>query len=469
MQSFIGRKKELEVLEKEFRRESGFVVVYGRRRVGKTTLIKEFIKNKKAIYYLATEEIEAYGKKQLLNLVADFTDQAYLKNASFDNWEDVFKVLADFEPYEKKVIVIDEFQYLIQVNPAFPSIFQRIWDDILKDKNIMVILCGSLISMMTTHVLSYGSPLYGRRTSQIRLQPLKFTELMDWYPDRTFEEKVEFYSISGGVPKYFEFFENGRVTIQSIKDNVLSKSGFLYEEPLFLLRNEVREPINYFSILKAISEGNHKLSRIAGALEQKSNSLSPYLSTLSELYLIEKRVPVTEKAPEKSRKGLYFINDNFIKFWFEYVYPNRGELELDNQQLVIEKFNETFTSSFVSFIYEDICKEIFAQLCREGEIDFTPSKIGSYWNKDSSVEIDVVSVDKTNKKIFLAECKYYKDKKVDMGVYKSLVDKCKCQDFEEYEIIHGLFSKSGFEDRLVELSLNNPKLILINESSIIRN
>ncbi|TJX12914.1 ATP-binding protein [Tissierella creatinini] len=469
MQSFIGRKKELEVLEKEYRRESGFVVVYGRRRVGKTTLIKEFIKNKKAIYYLATEEIETYAKKHLLNLVADFTDQTYLKNANFDNWEDIFKVFADFESNEKKIIVIDEFQYLIQVNPAFTSVFQRIWDDILKDKNVMLILCGSLISMMTTHVLSYGSPLYGRRTSQIRLQPLRFTELKDWHPDRTFEEQVEFYSITGGVPKYFEFFENGKVTIQGIKDNVLSKSGFLYEEPLFLLRNEVREPINYFSILKAISEGNHKLSRIAGALEQKSNSLSPYLSTLSELYLIEKRVPVTEKTPEKSRKGLYFINDNFIKFWFDYVYPNRGELELDNQQLVIEKFNETFTSSFVSFIYEDICKDIFAQLCREGAINFVPSKIGSYWNKDNSVEIDVVSVDKTNKKIFLAECKYYQDKKVDIGVYKSLVEKCKGQDFEEYEITYGLFSKSGFEDRLVELSLDNPKLILINESSIIRN
>lgn len=466
MQSFIGRKNELEALEREYQRNSGFVIIYGRRRVGKTTLIKEFIKNKSAIYFLATEEVEIQAKKHLLNNIAEFTGQDYLKNANFEDWEDIFKILANYKPNEKKILVIDEFQYLIQVNSAFPSIFQKVWDNILKDNNIMVILCGSLISMMTTHVLSYESPLYGRRTSQIRLQPLKFTEILDNYPNRTFEELVEFYAITGGVPKYFEFFENGKISIEDIKNNILSKSGFLYEEPLFLLRNEVRELINYFSIIKTISEGNHKLSKMSSALEQKTNSLSPYLSTLIDLYLIEKRVPITEKVPEKSRKGLYFINNNFIKFWFAYIYPNRGELELDNQQLVIDKLKDSFKGNFVSFIYEDICKDVFTKLCREGAIDFSPSKIGSYWNGNGSIEIDVVAIDNTNKKIFAAECKYYRDKELDMEVYSSLIEKCKTPDFKGYDIIYGLFSITGFEKRLLEIARKNKYLILINNDEI---
>lgn len=466
MQPFIGRTKELDALGIEYQRESGFVVIYGRRRVGKTTLIKEFIKDKKGIYFLATEEVEVQSKKRLLSIIADFTDQDYLKNASFDDWEDIFRIVANYKPEDKKVLVIDEFQYLIQVNPAFPSIFQKIWDEILKDKNIMVILCGSLISMMTTHVLSYESPLYGRRTAQIRLQPLKFTELRYGYKQKSFEELVEIYAVSGGVPKYFEFFDNNKPIIDNIKENILSKSGFLYEEPLFLLGKEVREPINYFSIIKTISEGKHKLSEIASALEQKSNFLSPYLKTLMDLYLLEKRVPITEDSPEKSRKGLYYINDNFINFWFKYIYPNKGELEFDNQQVVINKLENNFIEGFVSFIYEDICRDIFLKLCKEKDVNFIPSKIGSYWNTNSSIEIDVVAIDNTNKKIFVAECKYYKNKPIDISVYSSLVEKSKTADFKGYEVTLGLFSKSGFDKRLLEISSKNKNLILINEDKL---
>lgn len=467
MQKFIGRLKELEDLEREFKRESGLVVIYGRRRVGKTTLIKEFIKDKNAIYFLATEEVEVQGKKRLLNRIADFTGQDYLKNAVFENWEDIFRLLINYKPNKKKILVIDEFQYLIQVNPAFPSIFQNIWDEILKNNNIMVILCGSLIGMMTTHVLSYESPLYGRRTAQIKLQPLKFSEIKNDFKNKSFEELVEFYAVTGGIPKYFEFFDNDNSLIENIKENIFNRSGFLYEEPLFLLGKEVREPLNYFSIIKVISEGNHKLSDISSSLEQKSNFLSPYLKTLIELDLLQKRVPVTEVFPEKSRKGLYFISDNFINFWFKYVYPFKGELEFGNQEIVINRLEQNFVESFVSFVYEDICRDIFLQICKDGRLDFVPSKIGSYWNMNNSIEVDVVAIDNTNKKIFLAECKYYKNKEIDISIYSSLIEKSKSSDFEGYNIIYGLFSKSGFDNRLLEIASKNDNLILINEDKII--
>ena len=328
-------------------------------------------------------------------------------------------------------------------------------------KNIMVILCGSHISMMLSEVLNHGSPLYGRRTAQIRLKPLKFSEFSQAFPEYSFDDRVKIYSVTGGVPKYIEFFCNSRSLEENIRLNVLNKSGFLYEEPLFLLEKEVREPLSYFSVMRAISMGNHKLSDIATVLESKSNALSPYLSTLMNLFLIERRVPVTEKEPEKSRKGLYYISDIFMDFWFKFVYPYRSELELDNAEYVIDRLNGNFIDRHISFVYEKVCAEIFIQLCRERNIDFHISKIGSYWN--GNTEIDVVAVDNHSKTIFAGECKFY-DRPVDIMVYSALTEKCRTiSEFSGYRMIYGLFSKSGFDERVIELSEQNKSIILINK------
>ena len=298
---FIGRKAELAKLNTEYERDGGFVVIYGRRRVGKTTLIKEFLKQKTAFYCLATEELEAQSMKRLAGVVARTTKNSYLQKAAFTDWLDLFQVIADYKPEEKKVLVIDEFPYLVKTNPAFPSILQNAWDEILKGSNMMLILSGSLIGMMQKHALSYDSPLYGRRTAQMRLAPLPFTDIYA-VQKMPFEQAVEQYAVTGGVPKYLEFFEDDRGLEEQLKDAVLSKSGFLYEEPNFLLKSESVTAVNYFSIIKAIADGNHKLGKIAGALGQETSALTPYLSTLADLGFIEKKTPVTEKNPEKSRK-----------------------------------------------------------------------------------------------------------------------------------------------------------------------
>ena len=344
---FIGRQIELGKLNSEYKRENSFVVIYGRRRVGKTTLIKEFLKNKTAFYFLATEELENQSMKRLAGVVARTTQNSVLQKATFIDWLDLFQVIADYKPEEKKVLVIDEFPYLVKTNPAFPSVLQNAWDEILKDNNVMLILSGSLIGMMQKHALSYESPLYGRRTAQMRLAPLPFTDIYA-VQDLPFEKAVEQYAVTGGVPKYLEFFEDNRDFEKQLKDTVLSKNGFLYEEPNFLLKSESMTAVNYFSIIKAIADGNHKLGKIAGVLGQETSALTPYLSTLADLGFIEKRTPITEKNPEKSRKGLYFISDHFIRFWFRYVYPYKGELELDNMQIVLDEINKDFIAQIAS-------------------------------------------------------------------------------------------------------------------------
>jgi len=469
---FLGREKEILDLEKEYARDGGFVVIYGRRRIGKTTLIKQFIKSKTAFYFLATKEVESQSMKRFAGVIARTTGNSVMQKAAFSDWLDLFQAVADYKPNEKKVLVIDEFPYLVKVNDSFPSILQNAWDEILKDSNVMLILCGSLISMMKKHALSYESPLYGRRTAQMRIAPLPFTTVYE-NQKLSFEEAAEQYSITGGVPKYMEFFSDGQPLYEQIKENVLSKNGFLYEEPNFLLTDEVQVPTNYFSIIKVIADGNHKLGTIAGILGLETSALTPYLKTLSELGFIEKQVPVTEKNAEKTRKGLYFISDNFLRFWFRYVYPYKGELEIDNMQISLDELDKDFKEKFVAFAYKDICKEIFARLCSDKAIDFTPSKIGSYWLNDKSgnTQIDVMAVDTVNKRLFAGECKYH-NQPVDADVYFELVKKVDNSAeiksaFKGYTVIYGVFSKSGFTSRMTDISNSNPNLFLINETSIV--
>lgn len=469
---FIGRKNELHTLNTEYNRNSSFVVIYGRRRVGKTTLIKEFLKNKTAFYYLATEELESQSMKRLANVIARTTKNTLLQKIEFTDWLDLFQLIADYKPEEKKVLVIDEFPYLVRTNSAFPSILQNAWDEFLKDSNVMLILSGSLIGMMQKHVLSYDSPLYGRRTAQMRLTPLPFTSIYETQ-NLPFEQAVEQFALTGGVPKYLEFFEDGRPLEEQLKDAVFSKNGFLYEEPNFLLKSEFLTAVNYFSIIKTIADGNHKLGKIASALGQESSSLTPYLSTLSDFSFIEKRTPITEKNPEKSRKGLYFIADNFLRFWFCYVYPYKGELELDNMQIVLDEIHKDFKEKFVAFAYEDICKDIFAKLCSNNTISFVPSRIGSYWlnDYDGDTEINVMSVDHQNKQVFAGECKYH-TKPVDTSVYFALKEKVDNaaeirKSFPKYNVIYGLFSKSGFTKRMLDIAKENPNILLIHEDHLL--
>lgn len=464
---FIGRKKELEDLELEYKSKHSFVVLYGRRRIGKTALIQEFIKNKPALYFLATEESEPQSMKRFAESLTQFKNQDFIAKANFDDWIELFKLFAETPTKETKILILDEFQYMVNTNHAFTSIFQKVWDETLSKNDVMVILCGSYINMITKQVLSESSPLYGRRTSQIRLAPLSFVEVRNHYKEKSFADVVELYSVTGGVPKYIEFFDNDNSLSDNISRVILNKNGFLYDEPAFLLNKEVKETVNYYSLMKAIAQNNHKLSEISSTMSTEGNKLSPYLETLQGLYLVEKKVPVTEKNPEKSRKGLYYIRDIFIRFWFMFVFPYKGELELDNRNFVLDKLKNNFIDNHVAFVYEDICKNIFAELCRNKEISFVPSRIGAYWNKNE--EIDVVAIDESNKRIFAAECKYYTEgKAVDVDVYAKLVEKCKSDDFAGYKLTYGIFSKSGFTKHLLDIAKENNNLILIDEDYVVR-
>lgn len=448
MRHFVDREQEMATLQSEYDRDgSALVVLYGRRRVGKTTLISEFIKNKKALFFLASEESESQNRLAFQEKAADFLNSDLLKNVEVKSWDVLFRAIMDTHFDSKPVIVLDEFQYLGKSNPAFPSVFQRIWEEILKDRQVMVILCGSLISMMQSQTLAYDSPLYGRRTAQIRLKQIPFAYYHEFFPEKSRKELIEMYAVTGGVPKYIELFSQSKDIYSAIETCVLNRSGYLYDEPHFLLQQEVSEVGSYFSIIKAIAAGNTKLSAIAGVLEVKSTSLTKYLKTLIDLDILEREVPVTEDSPEKSKKGLYKIKDNYLRFWFAFVYPNMSFIESGHGRIVMDKIRKSLVRNHIAFVYEDVCMERMWEMNAEGAWPFYFSKLGRYW--DSKEEIDIAAIDPDGKNLILGECKYWQEP-VGVSVLRELEAKAKTVSWkkEKRKTWFVLFSVNGFTEEL---------------------
>lgn len=464
MKKFVNRAKELEALEKQFSaNQSSFVIVYGRRRVGKTALITEFMKRHSiSLYFLATEESEMQNLNYFKVQVAEFTGNELLKSAAVD-WLTIFKTLIDYKTETKKIIVLDEFQYIGQSNSAFPSIMQKVWDTVLKDANVMLILCGSLVSLMKSQTLDYSSPLYGRRTGQIKLKQIPFSHYHEFFEGKANNDLLPFYAVTGGVPKYIETFCGYTDIYEAIEQNVLNSQSFLYEEPYFLLQKEVREIGSYFSLIKAIAMGNHKLSDIAANLGLKQTGLTKYLKVLMDLDLVEREVPVTETAPEKSKSGLYRIADNFITFWFKFIYPYRAYLEKGEISFVLSHIKKGFAQNYAAFVYEVVSCEKMWELSAANTWDFHFDKVGRYWGAKAG-EIDIVAIDTIGRNLVLGECKYTSSPK-GLSVLHALQEKANAmlKLTQTNNVQYILFSTAGFTQGLLDEAKENINVRLIEQ------
>jgi len=453
---FINREKELELLESEYRSEaSSFVVLFGRRRTGKTTLINRFLKGKKSLYFFADTQNETGQIKRFQDQLSELFEDDLFREVKIDSWDLIFKYLSrKLNDNERFVLAIDEFQSLVKSNKKFSSIFQRIYDTQLKNKNIMIILCGSLISMMYSETLAYSSPLYGRRTAQIKLQEIDFSHYHKFYQGMDNEELIRYYSVTGGIPKYIEMFKQGKRLFESIKIEILDKNKFLYYEPRFLLHEEVSDVSTYFSILSVIASGNHKLNNITSRLGVQASSITAFIKKLLDLDILEKQVPVTESNPLKSKKGLYFIKDNFFRFWFKYVFPYQSYLEMDDITSVEEKIKNDF-DHFVANVFETLSIRTMYKL----KFPFTMKKYGRWWDKYN--EIDVVGIG--DDEIVFGECKW-SQKHIGMNILTDLQMKSRSVKWgtENRKEYFSLFSKSGFSDELIQYSKENKNIFLIN-------
>jgi hypothetical protein len=454
---FINRIEELELLRKNLEKPGfQFIPLWGRRRVGKTRLVSEFIRGKRAFYFLADSVTEAEQLRNLGREVGEFFGDSLLMDSGFREWQQFFRYLREKSNNERLIIVIDEFPYLVHSNKGISSIFQKGIDTHLKESNLFLILLGSSIGMMEEEVLYYRAPLYGRRTASLEVREMSFSSLAEFFPEADLEKRVAIFGVFGAIPAYFEQLGADCSILSAINDLILDRGSFLHNEVEFLLREEFREPRSYFVILRAIAQGKRKMSEIINDTGFEKSHLSRYLDILRSLRFVDKEIPVTEKYPDKSRVGLYRLHDRFFSFWFRYVFPHRSRLEIGNTEYLLDKIRETF-DQHLSMVYEDVCREFCLELMKSGGISF--STIGRWWMKNE--EIDLVALDEESKTIWFGECKW-SAKPVGENIYLDLLRKAKLVEWGSMKRCERfiLFSKSGFSKGMRKLALQEGVMLV---------
>lgn len=450
---FIDRKKELDLLEQRYQSDQAeLFVLYGRRRVGKTELLRAFCENKPHIFFIATLSSDSEQLATFSQQIYAFSHTDVPAGFTYPSWEGAFRALVDISMHPRPIVVLDEFTYLISGNKAIPSILQKVWDEVLKNTNLMLVLCGSYIGMMETKVLGYQAPLYGRRTASSLLRPMDLNSSALFFPHYSPEEKFLAWAILGGMPYYLLTFQDNQSIPANIHQHILNEqSGTLFNEPRLLLMEELREPRNYFSVLRAIAQGHTRMNEIAqSAGIGDVTTVVRYLDILQQMRLITRRVPATETQPEKSKKGIYQIDDHFLRFWFRYVHPNQSGLDLGLADAILQQRILPDLDHFVATAFEEAAIHFTGQLAQTGKLPFLPERIGGWWNRDA--EIDVVAVNLSEKVALVGECKWNL-RPVGIGVLNELKQKAQVliKEHAIQEVQLMLFSRRGFTAELQDI------------------
>ena len=454
---FIGRERELGTLNNLYN-EGNFqcVVIWGRRRVGKTTLINEFIKDKDCIYFTGIESTMKENLENFSRSIADYLGFNYSNAPVYNNFQNALDVINDLASQKQVVLVIDEYPYLAKSYSAISSILQHQIDHKFKNNTkLFVILCGSSMSFMERQVLGYQSPLFGRRTAQIKVKPFDFFESLGFSKNFNNEDKAVLYGITGGVPQYMSFVNESLSIKENIIKNFLSVNGYLFEEPTNLLKQELREPGTYNAIIRAIATGSSKSSEICTKVGLESAAIAGYIERLIELGILKKEVPV---GTNTSRKTIYSIADNMFRFWYTFV---PGNLMIIQRGLtdVAWKVVEKRLSTFMGKVFEQICIDYLWKNYEKLPIIF--QYVGRWWGTNPVLkreeEIEILAYNDEGQAL-LCECKW-RNELVDMDVAKTLQDRSKLLHYRECHFY--IFAKRGFTDRAIKFARENNNITLI--------
>ncbi|WP_136602882.1 ATP-binding protein [Salinigranum halophilum] len=455
---FVDREDELETLKNAFQSDtSELVVIYGRRRLGKSALVREATDEvENGVYWQATEETPDVQ-------LSDFVDAAsetfpLLEDIQRD-WEALLRALGRHDA----VVVLDEFPYLVQSNDALPSKVQRVWDMHLEETGMTLVLVGSSISVMEDKVLGGGSPLYGRRTAAIDLPPLSIRDARPFYPGDDPDTTIQSWGVFGGTPYYLRALDPSATLAKNIQSVLLSEHGVLHNEPEFLLRTEfgIREPQTYYTILRAIATGKRETNEIAGFAGVDSNSLGSYLSKLRRLRLIERDIPVTAN-PNATRKSRYRLNEPLFRFWFRYVYGQTGKLVQLGDDAYEEVVEPTF-SDYLGPMFELICQDALPSL-----VPKTYQGIGYWWHRDHELDVVGLGSDGT---LVAGECKYTA-REMTEGDLADLERAAKEVQWtpdgsQEVTYHYCCFCRSGFSDGLQNAASERDDLSLFTPAEIV--
>ncbi len=384
--TFLNRNEELDFLQKKYRSKKPELLIFrGRRRVGKTFLLKEFSRRVNGLYLLATVT-SVHDQLQIFSqTISRYFGDPLPAMRPFAGWEELFLYLAQ-HAQRRTAVIFDEYPYLLEAQPGLGTVLQKYWDEYFRaNKNIFLVLNGSALSMMEKETLESKAPLYGRRTGQWFVTPFDPIENNAFFSNRSLIRAIEWYALSGGIPFYAQIFSQHAAPLEAIFHEVLTYGEVLFEEVEFVLRGEFRNPRSYFPILKAIATGSRKFGEISSKTGYDRANLTKYLAVLEGLKLIHRDTPITESNPQKSKRGIYFLSDHFMHLWFNYVFPYQAELEIGGREKVMEEIVRPTFDRFIS----QTCEKIIRQLLQKDffKLGMSFERIGRHW--DNQAEIDV--------------------------------------------------------------------------------
>jgi len=462
---FVGRKAELDSLNKHYGKENfQFAVFYGRRRVGKTTLINEFCKDKKSIYFVAVESTA----KENLEILSRQILSAIAPNAPpnpFPSFREAVDYIFEYAKHERVIFVIDEYPYLAESNRSVSSVLQAAIDKYQSDSMLFLILCGSSMSFMENQVLGYKSPLYGRRTAQYKILPFDYFECADMLPGFSAEEKIVLYGITGGIPEYASRIDNGISVQENVRELFFDPSGRLFEEPSNLLKQELKMPQTYNGIITAIATGSSRLNEIATKTDIETSQCSNMLNTLIGLGLVRKEYPVTA---QNSRKTIYVLADQMFKFWYRFVLPDISRITAGfGETACAEVFGERL-NAYTGYVFEECARQYMWRMLGKGMLPVAFQKIGRWWGNNPAErcdeEIDFIAYSGAD--AIFGECKW-RNERLGEDVLENLVRKSKLHpDFTGK--FYALFSKSGFTDALTNRTKKEGNILLVSPDSMFR-
>ena len=468
---FIGRERELASLKDFYEKDGvGMTVIYGRRRIGKSTLIAEFVKDKKVIFYTATK----VGKDRNLELFSNQVTDLFLsgiEDISFHTIEAVFDFINKNISDEKVILVIDELPYWAEKDEALLSILQKYMDTVWHDKNLKIILCGSALSFMENKVLSEKSPLFGRRDSQIKLDAFDYLDAAKFVPDYSNEDKAICYGITGGVAKYLSMMDPSKSLDENIIKLYFRTDGYLYDETRNLLTQEFSDITLVNNIIEQIAFGQNTINVIANKIGEKESTILYSLEKLISVGLVEKKKCITE---EKNRKKTqYILKDHMFKFWYEFIPKATSVIEMGQGELYYHKAVKPVLHSYMGSVFEDMCRYYTLQHGILGEFDCFVTTVGTWWGTETiinengekraqSTDIDVVALSEIEKKAVVGECKF-KNEKIDKGIYETLVRRSHLISSKYQVVKYILFSLSGYTDWFDTLSNHNVVLLSLDD------
>ena len=461
---FIGRDRELRSLEQLYvSNKFEFVVLYGRRRVGKTSLLTQFIESKKAIYFMG---VESNAKQNLENLSKSILEYAsgIAADTSFLSFQAALETVFKLAETERIILVIDEYPYVARSSKSLASTLQLLIDRNKDTSKLMLILCGSSMSYMEDQVLAYKAPLYGRRTAQIKLLPFDFEETCRYFKNFQGEDKALAYGIVGGTPQYLLQLNDELSLEENIKNTFLNPISFLYEEPVNLLKQEVREPAIYTAIITAIAAGASRMSEISGKVGEDTNVCAGYIKNLISLGIVQKETPYGEKS---SRKSLYTIEDNMFRFWYRFVLQNNSLIARGAADLVCQRIIPQL-SDYMGKVFEEISKQYLWMLLLAGKSPVEFISLGRWWGNDpiekSQAEIEIMGEQDKTTALF-GECKWTNER-VDLGVLETLLRRSRL--FQYHKVHYFLFSKVGFTKGCVDKAEELGNVTLVSYEDMLR-